>query len=213
METIGNFIEFELASEKYYYKIKHIMKLLNLHPHQATRLSYFELALRSRSPFHHFLGKLHEHFGRYSFGISSAVLTTIGIIVGVNAATTSTLAVMGGIASVAIADSMSDAMGMYAAKKAERGLSKSIAVWSAFNVFISKLLFTLTFMIPFLFAPLSSAILICIVWGMILISFVSVIIAFINEESIAYSIMKNVIITIIVISASFAAGKAIEALF
>jgi len=48
---------------------------------------------------------------------------------------------------------------------------------------------------------------------MILISFVSVIIAFINEESIAYSIMKNVIITIIVISASFAAGKAIEALF
>ncbi|MBS3142427.1 CYTH domain-containing protein [Candidatus Woesearchaeota archaeon] len=214
VENIGKFIEFELASEKEYYKIKHLMKLLkNLHPHQATRLSYFEIALRARSPFHHFLGKLHEHFGRYSFGISSAVLTTIGIIVGVNAATTSALAVMGGIASVAIADSMSDAMGMYASKKAERGLSKTIAVWSAFNVFISKLIFTSTFMIPFLFAPLSTAILICIAWGMILISFVSVIIAFINEESIPYSIMKNVMITIIVIGASFAAGKAIEALF
>ena len=46
-----------------------------------------------------------------SFGLTSGVLTTLGLIVGLYAGTHSKLAVMGGIFTIAIADALSDALG------------------------------------------------------------------------------------------------------
>ena len=44
------------------------------------------------------------------FGATSGVITTIGLIVGLNAGTRSLVAVLGGIFVIAIADAMSDAL-------------------------------------------------------------------------------------------------------
>ena len=207
VEHLGRFIEFEIGKKENYYKIDALLHSLGLEPKDTTVLSYFELALMNLSPIQRMFTKIHDKFGRFAFGISSAVLTTLGIVVGLNSATESLLAVIGGIVSVAIADSLSDSIGMYASKKAERGCSGQTAFKSAFNTFLGKFIFTLTFIIPFIFFQLPFAIYVCILWGLVLLTFVNVQIAFLQAENVPKAVAKNLLIALAVIIASYLVGK------
>ena len=53
------------------------------------------------------------------FGATSGVITTIGLIAGLNAGTNSVAAVLGGILVIAVADSLSDALGIHLAEEAD----------------------------------------------------------------------------------------------
>jgi len=48
-----------------------------------------------------------------SFGLASGVITTLGLMTGLNAGTKSELAVIGGILVIAIADALSDSVGIH----------------------------------------------------------------------------------------------------
>lgn len=209
VENLGNWIEFEVINEGESVKIDSLIKKLGLDPLNATKLSYFELAIMALKPLQRIFAKIHDKFGRFSFGISSAVLTTLGVIVGLNSATASLLAVIGGIIAVAISDSLSDSIGMYAAKKAERGVSPAVAFKSALNVFLGKFIFTLSFLVPFAVFPISWAIYAGIFWGLILLTFVNLQIAFLHEENVAKSVVKNIFIAIAVIIVSYFAGRGV----
>jgi hypothetical protein len=54
----------------------------------------------------------------FSFGVTSGVITTLGLITGLESGTGSKPAVMGGILAIAISDSISDAMGMHMTEEA-----------------------------------------------------------------------------------------------
>jgi len=56
-----------------------------------------------------------------SFGLTSAVITTLGLITGLDASTGSSLIIISGILTIAIADSFSDALGMHVSTEAEGG--------------------------------------------------------------------------------------------
>ena len=49
----------------------------------------------------------------FSFGLTSGIITTLGLMVGLNYGTSSKLAVIGGILTIAIADASSDALGIH----------------------------------------------------------------------------------------------------
>ena len=49
----------------------------------------------------------------FSFGLTSGIITTLGLMVGLHAGTHSRLAVIGGILTIAIADAFSDALGIH----------------------------------------------------------------------------------------------------
>ena len=55
----------------------------------------------------------------FSFGITSGIVTTLGLIVGLSSGTHSELAVIGGILSIAIADGLSESMSMHVSRKSE----------------------------------------------------------------------------------------------
>ena len=55
----------------------------------------------------------------FSFGITSGIITTLGLMVGLNASTHSKLVVLGGILTIAIADSLSDAMSIHVTEESE----------------------------------------------------------------------------------------------
>jgi len=55
----------------------------------------------------------------FSFGLTSGIITTLGLMVGLNAGTHSKIVVIGGILSIAIADAFSDALGMHISEEAE----------------------------------------------------------------------------------------------
>src|SRR5680860_1622877 len=96
------------------------------------------------------------------FGLTSAVITTLGLMIGLNASTGSKLAVIGGILTIAVADAFSDALGVHVAKETEEGaIAKE--VWSATGfTFLFKFIFALTFLIPVLLLSLNVAIIVSI---------------------------------------------------
>ncbi|NQU94752.1 MAG: hypothetical protein HQ549_00770 [Candidatus Omnitrophica bacterium] len=102
----------------------------------------------------------------FSFGLTSGIITTLGLMVGLNAGTHSKLAVIGGILTIAIADAFSDALGIHVSEESE-GKHTHKQIWAAtISTFLSKFVFALTFVIPVLLFELSKAIAISIIWGL-----------------------------------------------
>ena len=113
----------------------------------------------------------------FSFGITSGIITTLGLMVGLSSGTHSKLAVIGGILTIAIADSMSDAMGIHISEEAENKHS-SKEIWeSTLSTFFCKFIIALSFILPVVFLDLDVSIIISIIWGFSLISIFSYTIA------------------------------------
>ena len=55
----------------------------------------------------------------FSFGLTSGVITTLGLMVGLHSSTHSKLVVIGGILTIAIADALSDSMGVHIAVESQ----------------------------------------------------------------------------------------------
>ena len=114
----------------------------------------------------------------FSFGLTSGIITTLGLMVGLSSGTHSKLAVIGGILTIAIADSFSDAMGIHVSEESEN-IHTTKEIWEAtIATFSSKFVFALTFIIPvLLFKELSTAVLVSVIWGLSLLSVLSFIMA------------------------------------
>jgi len=108
-----------------------------------------------------------------SFGLTSGIITTLGLMVGIHAGTHSKLAVIGSIITIAIADALSDALGIHVSEESEN-VHTAKEIWTAtFSTFFSKFLFALTFVVPVLLCQLTTAIIVSIVWGLLILTLVS----------------------------------------
>ncbi len=144
-----------------------------------------------------------------SFGLTSGVITTLGVMIGLDAATSLRLAVIGGILTVAISDAFSDALGMHVSQESNENNNHD-EVWQAtFATFFSKLIIALTFLIPVLLLNLQTAILVNIIYGLLLISASSYLLAKSRKESPLNVIAEHLTITVIVIAITYYAGKLI----
>jgi vacuolar iron transporter family protein len=109
----------------------------------------------------------------FSFGLTSGVITTLGLMVGLHSSTHSKSVVIGGILTIAVADAMSDALGMHISQESENRNTTGEVWESTVATFLSKFGFALTFVLPVLLLPLSTAIVISIVWGLCLLAVLS----------------------------------------
>ncbi len=108
-----------------------------------------------------------------SFGVTSGVITTLGLMVGLNSGTNSKLVVIGGILIIAIADAFSDALGIHISEEFENKHTPK-QIWAAtIATFFSKFVFALTFVIPVLLLKLSTAIIVSVIWGFLILSVLS----------------------------------------
>jgi len=112
-----------------------------------------------------------------NFGMTSGVITTLGLMVGLHSGTRSQLAVVGGIITIAVADSLSDAMGVHVSKEAEGGHSDSEIWLATAATFLTKLVIASTFVFPVLLLELQAAMLAGLVWGAVLIATLSWVVA------------------------------------
>ena len=148
-----------------------------------------------------------------SFGLTSGVITTLGLIVGLYSGTHSKLAVMGGILTIAIADSFSDALGIHIAEESEnKHTSKEI--WEAtISTFLSKLVFTMTFVIPVLLLPLTTAIIVSVGWGLSLLATFSFYLAKEQKTKPWKVIIEHILIALTVIVITHYVGNWIRSTF
>ena len=148
----------------------------------------------------------------FSFGLTSGVITTLGLIVGLNASTGSRIVVLGGIITIAVADALSDALGIHVSEESEKRTDKEI--WTAtITTFFSKFLIALSFTIPILIFNLLTAVTASIIYGLVLLSALSYYIATQNKKKPWKVILEHVFIGLIVILATSYLGTIVKGLF
>ena len=140
------------------------------------------------------------------FGATSGVITTIGLIVGLNSGTQSIIAVLGGILVIAVADAMSDALGIHLAEEADPETDHK-HVWSAtIMTFVTKFVFSISFAVPLLLLPLATAVIVSVAWGLLVIIVLSYFLATTQGESPISIIVEHLTIAIAVIALSHYIG-------
>lgn len=149
----------------------------------------------------------------FGFGITSGVITTLGVIVGLHSGTQSKLAVLVGVLVLAVADALSDAMGIHVSEEAENKHTTQELWQSAIFTFISKLCVALSFIIPIQLFDLYTAILASVAWGALVISFFSYIMAKSQKQNPAKVIAEHVIIMIAVVILAHYIGDFVYELF
>ncbi len=149
----------------------------------------------------------------FGFGISSGVITTLGIVVGLHSGTHEKLAVLVGILVLAVADALSDAIGIHISEEAEN-VHTTHELWqSAFFTFISKLIVALSFIIPLQLLELNLAILVSVGWGTVLISVFSYVMARSQKQNPIKVIAEHVTVMLAVVILAHYIGDIVHELF
>ena len=143
----------------------------------------------------------------FGFGLTSGIITTLGLIVCLSSSTKSLVAVLGGIIVIAIADSMSDSLGIHIAVEFENRHTRR-EIWEAtLSTFFSKLLIACSFIVWFLIFDLNLAVIASIIWGVLLISVFSYYLAKMQKIESYRPIMEHLIIAVVVIIVTYFVGN------
>jgi len=147
------------------------------------------------------------------FGFTSAIITTLGLMIGLYSSTNSKLAVIGGILTIAIADAFSDALGIHVSQEAQKGKSTKQIWESTIATFLAKFFLALTFIVALLIFSLSTAIIVNIIYGLLLLSLMSWMIAVRNKTKVKAVVGEHLFISLLVIIITNIVGKLIAAFF
>ena len=141
-----------------------------------------------------------------SFGLTSGVITTLGLMVGLHSGTHSRTVVIGGILTIAIADAMSDALGMHIAEESKNNGVVSEIWESTIATFVAKFLIALTFVVPVLLLSLEAAMTVSVGWGLSLLTVLSYLLARAQQIPAWRVIVEHVVIGVSVIAITHYVG-------
>lgn len=142
-----------------------------------------------------------------SFGLTSGVITTLGLVVGLAAGTASRLAVLGGIVTIAVADALSDALGIHVSEEAE-AVHTQAEIWtSTAATFTAKFAMALSFTIPVLLLELDLAVIVSVAWGAVTLAALSYQLARIQEVRAWPVVTEHLVVAAIVVAATHGLGR------
>ena len=148
----------------------------------------------------------------YIFGSSAAIITDVSLIVGLGSARAGKEPILAGLMTIAIADNISDSLGIHLYKESE-GYGAKLSLFSTVLNFFSRLLISCTFVAIVLVFPMAHAIFIGLTWGLLLIVAISYLISRRNKANPVTEIIKHVLIAVVVIVLSRYLGYVIAAHF
>jgi VIT1/CCC1 family predicted Fe2+/Mn2+ transporter len=152
-------------------------------------------------------------FSGMSFGLTSGIITTLGLMMGLNSSTHSKIVVIGGVLTIAIADAFSDALGVHISEESE-DMHTEREIWtSTISTFFSKFLFASTFLIPVILLDLRWAVAISVAWGFIALGFLSFVIARMQSRRPFSVIAEHLAIAALVIVITYFVGMWIGRVF
>ena len=142
----------------------------------------------------------------FSFGSTSAVVTSMGLIIGLGTATTRTATIVSGLLIVAVADNITDSLSIHVYQEAEK-LEARAAFRATLTNFVARLLVALTFAIIVLVLPDPYAGIVALAWGFLLLAGLSYIVARARNVRPVPEVGKHLGVAILVIAASRVIGS------
>ena len=147
------------------------------------------------------------------FGLTSAIITTLGLMVGLHSFSGSKSIIVGGILTIAIADACSDALGIHISEESESTHSSKEIWQSTIATFLTKFGFALTFIIPVLLFELETAINVGLIWGLSTLALLSYTLAKDQEAPPWKVIGEHLGIAIIVVIVTHSIGDWVAEVF
>ena len=135
---------------------------------------------------------------QFSFGSTSAILTNMAIIIGMDTASNAKLAIIGSLLVIAVADNISDSLGIHIFQESE-GLSQKKVWLQTITNFFSRLVTSIGFILIIATLPLNIAIIFSLIYGLLILSLVSYTIALSKKMNPIYSILEHLFIAVIII--------------
>ena len=108
--------------------------------------------------------------------------------------------------TIAIADAFSDALGIHVSEESEN-IHTAKEIWvSTIATFLAKFLFALTFAVPVLLLPLSTAIIVSLIWGMSILAILSYAMAKSQGDAPLKVMGEHILIALVVIGITHYVG-------
>jgi len=148
-----------------------------------------------------------------SFGSTSGVITTLGLMVGLHSGTHSKLAVLGGIITIAIADAFSDALGIHVSQESTNTKSHGHIWVATAATFGSKFFIAMSFLIPVIYFDFLTAIIMSIAWGLCVLIALSYKIARYQDQKPHTVILEHVLIALSVVVVTHYVGVLVSRVF
>ncbi len=148
-----------------------------------------------------------------SFGLTSAIITTLGLMVGIYSGTGSRGTVLGSILIIAIADALSDSLGIHMSEESENKHTPREIWESTLYTFLSKFIFASTFLVPVIIFGLELAVMISVIWGLLLLILFSFYLAKNEGTSPGKVIFEHVFVAMVVILATHSVGLFVRRFF
>ena len=142
---------------------------------------------------------------RVSFGSTAAIVASMGLVVGLDAATVTKEAIVASLLLVAVADNLTDSLSVHIYQESER-LAEREAFRSTVANFLARLLVCVTFILILVLLPTSQATQACVIWGFVLLSGLSYLLARARAVSAFSEIWKHAAVALVVILLSKAIG-------
>jgi len=156
--------------------------------------------------------KCRRYQTKFSFGATSAIITNLGIITGLDTLVHPKLSIIAGMLVVALADNIADSFGIHIYQESECIDNKEI--WfSTLSNFFTRVFVSLTFIILVAALPINVAVPCSICWGLALLAIMSYAIAKDRKVNPYSEIFKHIIIAVFVIILSHFIGRHIISKF
>ena len=147
---------------------------------------------------------------RVSFGATAAIVTNVGLIAGLNAASAARSAVVGSLMIVALADNLTDSLGVHVYQESER-LAQRDALRTTLTNFAARFLVSLSFVACVLLLPAPVCVYVSAMWGLRLLSGLSYLLGRERNVSPIKEIFKHCALALAVIVLSALVGTWIPA--
>jgi VIT1/CCC1 family predicted Fe2+/Mn2+ transporter len=147
---------------------------------------------------------------RFSFGSTSGIVTSVGLIVGFGAATLSRPALVSGLLIVALADNVTDSLSIHVYQESEQFEGRS-AFRATLTNFVSRVVVAASFValvigVPAAFLPAAS-----MAWGSVLLGSLTWALARARHVSPMGEILKHLVVAVVVVLLSRTIGQLIRA--
>jgi hypothetical protein len=146
----------------------------------------------------------------FSFGGAAAIVTSMGLIIGFDAVTSTKATILAGLLIVALADNLTDSLSMHIYQESER-LEPRKAFHATVMNFATRFGISLSFVVLVLFLPMGTAVLVSLVWGLLLLVGLTYLVAMDRKLPVLPEVLKHLAAAAVVILTSKAIGHVIVA--
>ncbi|VVC03585.1 Uncharacterised protein [Candidatus Burarchaeum australiense] len=151
-----------------------------------------------------------QDLSRFSFGATSAVTSSLALMIGLNQLDVSRMGLIGALLVIGLADNLADALGIHVYSESK---SKAHTKLNTATNYLTRLGITLLLVVFVIFLPLTYAILASIIVGMLVIAVLSFFIAKEHGLNAPRAVVEHLAVAALVLVVSQLVGSAIHALF